>query len=136
MTYAFSQVPLCELVQQVFQGEWKQFRETLFDFSAHRAERACLELAILLRYLDDELAISKIFEPRFNFGRVQQADGSEEPLKLREVANKIIHTSAIEWDLSRPRQPFLVCVPRANQRWRRAMIDVVSVAAVCGSLAA
>jgi hypothetical protein len=136
MTHAFSRTALQNLFDQTFEGEWKHFQETVFDFSEQRAERACLELAILLRYLDDDRGISKTFEQQLTFGLIQNADGSEEPLKLRDVANKIIHASAFEWDLSRPLKPFLVCLPRDNQQWQRASIEIVAVAAVCGSLAA
>ena len=105
--------------------------------SGLRAEKACLELAIFLRYLDDEEGLSKYVHERtnFNFGRLALRDGKEEELKLRDVANKIIHAAAFQWDFSNPQRPQLVCVSRDEEKWLRAHVDIVSLAAVRGNLA-
>jgi len=42
------------MVERVFMGEWEYLRKALFEISAQRAEKACLELALVLRILDDE----------------------------------------------------------------------------------
>ena len=134
MTYAFSRTAIQDLFAKTFEGEWMDFRETVFDFSEHRAQRASLELAILLRYVDDERGVSKTFEKQLIFGSVHYSDGSEEDLSLREVANKIVHAAAFDWDLSRPLKPMIVCLPRDKQRWQRANIELVAVVAACGRL--
>jgi hypothetical protein len=134
MMYAFSRAAIRDLFEKTFEGEWQDFRETVFDFSDHRAQRACLELAILLRYVDEEHGVSKTLKTQLTFGSVHYSDGSQEDLSLREVANKIIHAAAFEWDLSRPLKPMLVCLPRDKQRWQRATIELVAVVAVCGRL--
>jgi hypothetical protein len=137
MAFAFSREPLRQLIEAGFQGEWKHLQETVFGMSELRAEKACLELAIFLRYLDDEEGLSKYVDERtnFNFGRLALRDGKEEELKLRDVANKIIHATAFQWDLSNPQRPQLVCVSRDEEKWVRAHVDIVSLAAVCGNLA-
>jgi hypothetical protein len=137
MTFAFSREPLRQLIETGFKGEWKHLQETVFGMSELRAEKACLELAIFLRYLDDEEGLSKYVDERtnFNFGRLALRDGKEEELKLRDVANKIIHAAAFQWDFSNPQRPQLVCVSRNEEKWVRAHVDIVSLAAVCGNLA-
>ena len=134
MTYAFSKAPLQNLVEKTFAGDWKQFHETVFLLSEQRAEKACLELAIFLRYLDDDEDLNRYYDrATFQFGRLEFQDGSTEELKLREVANKIIHAAGFEWDLSQPFKPKLVCISRETEKWIRARVDVVAVSAVCGS---
>jgi hypothetical protein len=137
MTFAFSRRPLEELVSKSFLGEWKYLQETVFSMAEQRAEKACLELAIFLRYLDDEEGLSAYVEGRTNyrFGRLTIREGTEEELKLRDVANKIIHASGLEWNFSNPRGPVLVCHSRESEKWARAEIDIVHLASVCGNLA-
>lgn len=135
MTYAFSRSPLQNLVDKTFAGEWKQFQETVFALSEQRAEKACLELAIFLRYLDDEEDLSGYYDKEtLEFGQLELKDGSVKALVLREVANKIIHAVGFEWDLTQPFKPKLVCISRDTEKWETARIDVVAVSAVCGSL--
>jgi hypothetical protein len=141
MTFAFSREPLQHLIEKRFSGEWKNLQETVFSMSEQRAEKACLELAIFLRYLDDEEGLSKWVEERtnFSFGRLIMRDGAIEQLKLRDVANKIIHAAAFEWDFSDVAYPAghpkLVCRSRETEKWEKAEIDVVLLASVCGNLA-
>jgi hypothetical protein len=54
MCYAYSQKPLAEMIESKFKGEWKYLNKALFEISAERAEKACLELALFLRMVDDE----------------------------------------------------------------------------------
>ena len=58
----------------------------------------------------------------------------EEKLPFREVANKIIHSSKLEWELAKFSEPRLICHTQDTERWIRAEIDIVAVAAVCGGL--
>ena len=135
LTYAFSRAPLEALVTARLEGEFQQFRETAFVLAAQRAERACLELAIMLRYLDDEGSISSTYgHSDVKFGVLVGSDGTTGPLTLRDVANKMIHARAFSWDTMRPNQPTLICQPRDNERWLKASIDVVALSVVCGSL--
>jgi hypothetical protein len=137
MTFAFSRQPLRTLIEGSFSGTWKNLEETVFSMAEQRAEKACLELAIFLRYLDDEEGLSVYVEGRtnFHFGKLVLSGGTEEDLKLREVANKIIHAASFEWDFSNPQRPMLVCHSRQTEKWVRARIDIVLLAAVCGNLA-
>jgi hypothetical protein len=136
MTFAFSRKPLEEWASVTLEGEFKRFRETLFDIPQHRAERAALELALLLRYLDDESQISAHYREgsAIGFGYVEDLNGEVEDLSLREVTNKIIHSVSFEWDLSKPSRPLLICHPRDKQRWRKAYVDIAAVGAICGQL--
>ena len=136
MTFAFSRAQLEQLVDQKFKGEWKYLRKFVFEIAEERAIKACIELAIYLRALDDEEKMSAWLRENSGraFGQVTHADGSTERLALREVANKIIHAASFSWDFSTENKPFLVCTPRDNQRWRQANIDIVALAAFCGQL--
>ena len=131
--------PLLIEMMGEFLGEWKYLEKALFDISAERAERACLELALLLRILDDEEKISEYYAATGNVpdcGRLVMKDGSEKVLTFREVANKVIHSSSLEWDFSE--KPVLVCHARPADTkkwgWVRAEVSVVALAAVCGQL--
>jgi len=61
-------------------------------------------------------------------------DGTETVLPFREVANKILHSSRPEWDFSKDSDPLLICHTRDTEKWLRAEVDLVAVAAVCGTL--
>jgi hypothetical protein len=61
-------------------------------------------------------------------------DGSEKELPIREVANKMIHASSLEWEFEKFPDPVLICHTRDSEKWERAEIDILSVAAICGGL--
>lgn len=136
MRFAYSQKPLAELVDKRFRGSWKSLRKTLFEISEERAEKACLELALFLRMLDDEQKISEYHSKMKNIpncGSLVMKNGSRKLLPFREVANKVIHASQLEWDFSTD-EPRLICQSRDDEKWLRAEVDVTAVAAVCGCL--
>ncbi|NMB47991.1 hypothetical protein GYA13_00920 [Candidatus Kuenenbacteria bacterium] len=135
MTFAFSQKPLENLLNTNFVGEWKYLRELLFEISELRANKACLELAMFIRILDDEKNISNYFEKTNhpNFGRLIQSDKTEKELSIRDLANKIIHASKLTWDFSAKNKPILICESR-DEKWIKAKIDLVSLAAFGGEI--
>jgi hypothetical protein len=137
MCFAYSQKPLVEMVNTKFKGEWKYLNKALFEYSAERAEKACLELALFLRIVDDEWAISAYHNATRNVpncGRLIMKNGSEKELPFREVSNKVIHSSRLEWQLLKPSDPSLLCHPRDKEHWVLAEIDLVAFAGVCGQL--
>lgn len=137
MSFVYSRKPLSNLMDAKFRGEWKYLNKALFEVSAERADKACLELALFLRILDDEARISDYHTPTRgipSFGRLILKDGSEKVLKLREVANKVIHSSKLDWEFEKFPEPTLICQSRDTEKWVRAEIDIVAVAAVCGML--
>ena len=136
MTFAFSQPALRAMVDKTFQGQWKYLNETLFDFSAERAEKACIELALFLRMLDDEEKLSHYVKEGGHpgFGKLELPDQTTAVLSLRDVSNKIIHAKSLRWSFATPDRPKLICDAQEKQKWTRAEIDVVAVAGVCGHL--
>lgn len=136
MAFAFSQPALQAMVTKTFQGQWKYLNETLFDFSAERAEKACIELALFLRMLDDEEDLSKSVKEAGHrgFGTLLLPNQETKRLSLRDVSNKIIHANRLTWSFSTPDRPTLVCEAQQKQEWTRAEIDIVAVAGVCGHL--
>jgi hypothetical protein len=138
MTFVYSRRHLEDLVKNRYVGEWGLIRETLLNLPQVRAERACLELALLLRYLDDEKALSAFAKEHANycFGFLYRAGAAySEPIFLRDVSNKIIHARSLSWEFQKEDRPLLVAHPRDSEKWQRAEIDVLNVVSVCGNLA-
>jgi hypothetical protein len=136
MCFAYSRKPLSEMMDARFKGGWKYLTKALFEISAQRAEKACLELALFLRTLDNDEEISdyhKITRRIPNCGTFYLKKGPPRKLSFREVTNKIIHAGRLEWDFA-PDEPMLICVAKPNEKWTRAEVDLVGFAAVCGQL--
>lgn len=137
MCFAYSQKPLSQMMNANFVGECKYLNKALFEISTELANKACLELALFLRILDDEAKISEYHAATkniLNCGRLLMKDGSEKVLTFREVANKIIHSTRLEWEFTKFPEPVLICHTRDTEKWIRAEVDIVSVAAICGQL--
>lgn len=137
MRYAYSQAPLAKMVETKFEGEWKYLNKDLFELSAERAEKACLELALFLRTLDEDEGISAYHAATRNIpncGKLIMKDGTEKPLPFREFANKVIHASRFEWEVFGESEPRLICHTRDKEKWLRADIDLVTLSSVCGGL--
>lgn len=136
VSFCFARGPLLRLFAERFKGEWKYLQKALFETSELRANRAVLELAMLLRLLDDRDDLSGSLQKTGggSFGRLIIAEKPNQDLGMRDVANKIIHASRLEWDLSKPDNPVLVCVSHENEKWLRAEVDVVALAGFCGRL--
>lgn len=136
MNFCFSRQALEQLVDKRFKGEWKYLRKALLSVSEQRAEKACIELAVFLRLLDDEEDMSRYLEETSgrSFGILIMKNKSIRRLKLRDVVNKIIHASAFKWDFSVENRPLLICESRNTEKWVQAEINVVSLAAFCGLL--
>lgn len=135
-TFVFSRTPLESLRKTKFHGEWKYLDNALFTVSEQRAEKACLELAMFIRLLDDDENIAEYLRQTsgHSFGRVMKKDKPDEDLYLRDLTNKIIHAHHLEWNLSTPDDPKLVCISRQPERWLRAEIEIAALAAFCGQL--
>lgn len=91
---------------------------------------------MFMRLLDDEEDMSGYLKQTSNpsFGRLVLNGKPEQALNLRDVCNKIIHASELRWDFSTEDKPMLVCNSQEPNKWVRAEIDVVSLAAFCGQL--
>jgi hypothetical protein len=138
MTFSFSRPYLESFRENKFEGEWKYLDRALFTVSEQRAEKACLEIATFIRLLDDDENVADYLRKTgsHSFGRVIKKDQPDEPLYLRDLTNKIIHAHHLEWDFSNPDDPKLICISRHPERWLKAEVDVVSLAAFCGELMA
>jgi len=133
MTFVFSRQPLEELIKDNFKGYWKYLNKAIFEISEQRAEKACLELAMFLRLLDNDQKISEYIEQRnsFTFGRLIKNNKPGEVLSIRDVCNKIIHASDFIWDFP---NKYLICNSQEPDKWIRAEIEIISLAALCGEL--
>ena len=55
ITFVFSQAPIKRLIKEQFKGQSKRLQEFSFKVPRRNATRACLEIALLIRLLDDLL---------------------------------------------------------------------------------
>ena len=135
MAFAFSRKPL-ERYMERFAGEWEYLRRALFEIANERAEKACLELALFLRLVDDEQDISGYYKQvgRRPFGRLHLKNGDMQDLQLRDVCNKIIHAKGLSWKFSGEADPILVCHSQKDEKWVTAEVDLFELAAFCGEL--
>lgn len=136
MDFCFSRGPIERLVATKFQGEWKHLRNALFSISEMRAGKAALELALFMRLLDDRDDISGYLKlaDNWSFGHLIFDGKPDQALRMRDVANKIIHAATLEWDLTDDENPVLVCISQKKEKWLRAEIEIVALAAFCGGL--
>lgn len=137
MTFAYSQRPLASMLERRVLGYDKYQEKALFELSAARAEKACLELALFLRMVDDEEKISEYHaatKTRLPCGKLIMKDGTEKELTFRDASNKIIHCSRLEWDLAREPDPMLISYSREEEKWLCAEIDLVVLSFMCGRL--
>ena len=137
MTFCFSRGPLERLIEKMFVDEWKRLKNGLFEVSEERAKKACFELALFLRTLDDEEQLSNVPRETWStphFGVLRQEGESDKPLKLGDVANKIIRAPELSWDFSPEERPLLICRSRKQDEWTSAQIDIVGLADFCSRL--
>jgi hypothetical protein len=135
LTYAFSHQPLQQMLIG-FKGEWKCLRKTVEKIPEEAAERACIELATMLRLLDDREGLADYLKKTGgeDLGTVVQADGTRTPLYVRDLTNKVVHAADLRWDFSAPENPKLICVSNQPARWTFAEVEIVKLAALCGEL--
>ena len=136
MAYAFSTPVLSRWVSKRFKGEWKYLHKALFEMPVSRANLALLELATQLRLLDDHEKLSDYYRQvgHGSLGNVVKQDGIEEPLYFRDMINKVVHSSTIEWKLSDPDNPIVICHSPDPPRWLRAQIQLSRLAGYCGMM--
>lgn len=134
MNFCYARKPLEMLVDRQFTGEWKYLHKALFETSELAAEKACIELAVFMRLLDDEVRFSDYLResnPR-TFGLLLLRDGSQSILGFRDVCNKIIHAQSFSWEFPPDEIPVLICRSRQPERWVEARIHLVQLVATCG----
>jgi hypothetical protein len=151
MTFVFSQAPLKRVIEERFKPyperwkeKWKPYPERMEDFSfevpRRNATRACLEIAVLMRFILEQYKIKtagylikRPIPPRF--GVVRRSNGTTKLLSLQQLTNKIIHAKDLSWDLSDEKAPKLICTAPDDQKdefnWVRAEVDIVNLAFFC-----
>jgi hypothetical protein len=101
LSYAFAQPMVNAVIDKRLRGEWKYLRETVNENAEVRADRALLEMATLLRVLDDADGLGDLLaqDKQPPLGHVVQADGTTTDLHFRDMTNKLIHGDSYEWQL-------------------------------------
>jgi len=133
ITFAFSHWPIRRLIDEKFKGYWEYLEDFAFGVPERNATRACLEIAVLLRLIEEPPAYRK-----WSFGVIYGIDGTTKLLSLKELTNKIIHAEELSWDLSDEKAPKLLCIaPDAQKekyKWTKAEVDIVTLAGHCGTI--
>jgi hypothetical protein len=140
MTFVFSQAPIRRLIKERFMGYPERLEDFSFEVPRRNATRACLEIAVLFRLIDDRWGIvnylKQVNQATLDcFGMVHRTDGTTKPLTLRQLTNKIIHAAELSWDLSDEQAPKLICTASDDQKdeykWISAEVDIVNLAFFC-----
>jgi hypothetical protein len=142
MLFVYSRAELRKLIDQRFLGEWKYLHKALFEIPEEAATRALIDLALYIRLIDDdeERDLSNYYGDRHTYGEVTDLDGSHKSLRIRDVANKIIHASRYEWVFpTGEADPRVVCFPSEDQlargyKWASATINLPNLGTFCGAL--
>lgn len=129
------------VMEKYFQGSFKKLNEIVHDRAEKRAIKALIELAFFLRTLDDEKQLSdKEWAKATSVGVLEKKGNTTEDLRVRDVANKIIHAIRFEWLTDDPNSggvdwgPIIVCYPREPDKWIRAHIKLTALSAICGEI--
>jgi hypothetical protein len=138
VTFVYSQAPINRLLKERLKDFWQHVENFSDEVPRRNAIRACLEIAVLIRLIDDRHKIAdalKRLKIR-NFGVVYRTDETTAPLSLRELTNKIIHAEELSWDLSDEGAPKLICTSSDDQKrrfkWTRAEVDIQHLIIFCG----
>jgi hypothetical protein len=134
VTFAFSRPVLVKCFTDRFQGEWKYLWKACYDIPEQRVNRALLELALQLRLIDDREHLTEYFkttDEHQRVGKIIKQDGTEDKLRFRDLTNKILHSSVIEWGFDDPDNPVIICHSDEPGRWVKAEIPVLRLAALC-----
>ena len=136
MSFAFSRIPLENLLESHYKGEWKYLTASLLNIPEQRANKACIDLALFLRKLDDEQKISPYLKKTksLDFGILKKPNEGTDKLTIRDACNKIIHASELRWNFSDPKSPIpiLICIPDGREQWVGAEINLLNLAGLCG----
>jgi hypothetical protein len=117
-------------------GGWPFLNKALFGYPVELITRDSLELGILLRWLDEDQNLSDYMKsiPEWFLGRVVKQGAADEPLYVRDLTNKLSHSSHFSWDRSNEMDPKLICHSPDPKRWVRAEISMIGLAYLCGQI--
>lgn len=131
LTYAHSRPGIIELWESA-SGSWGSLEKLFFRIPEARADRALLEMAYLLRSVDDLESVSDGVSG--TFGTLKYRNGDEADLSLRDVANKVIHAAHYDWIVEDPKKPRIRCLGEADSKWEQAEIDLNALIFAFGQL--
>jgi hypothetical protein len=138
VSFVYSQAPIKRLLKERLIDYWQLVENFSYEVPRRNAIRACLEIAVLIRLIDDKHKIADALERLKirNFGVVYRTDETTAPLSLRELTNKIIHAEELSWDLSDEGAPKLICTSSDDQKrrfkWTRAEVAIQHLIIFCG----
>jgi hypothetical protein len=117
-------------------GDSRFLYNACYNRPKQQANIVLLELAIHLRLFEDVYGLPETWKHAGGivFGKVFKLDGKEEELYFRDMTNKIIHTTSIDWDLSNPDNPVIVSHSDNPARWLKAEIQIHCLVAFCSNL--
>jgi hypothetical protein len=139
MNHAYSRTTLDKVINDKFIGEWKYLRKGLFEISEEKANQSCIELATLLRILDDDQKITEYHNNLQNIpscGKLHLKNGKRIDLTFREFCNKVIHSDKLKWDIRKRNHHRLIIYSynNDNRGWIKAEVNLIDLAGFCGNL--
>jgi hypothetical protein len=149
LTYGFSRQALDEYRGWAARERWDVSDRVLLELPRERATRALIELAVMFRALNDAWKITETDYVKTHpyvvyhsagdvYGKVYGLDGTTKSLDLRDVPNKVIHATNIDWNFSNHWEPLIICraaeADHARFRWTHAEVFVNAFVAVCAAL--
>lgn len=131
LSHVYSSPTVATALDKQLEGEWPTLKADLIQIAERNADRALLELATHLRILDDRERINEHHRGAESaaLGFVNKADGSSEPLFLRDATNKILHANNFTWDLSDPFVPKVCAFGLDASRWVSAEVHIIALTA-------
>ena len=93
VTFVYSQEPINRLLKEPFRDFWQHVENFSYEVPRRNAIRACLEIAVLIRLIDDQHKIANFLDRHKlrHFGVVYRTDETTAPLHIRELTNKILN---------------------------------------------
>ncbi|MGC1890914.1 MAG: hypothetical protein WA709_33380 [Stellaceae bacterium] len=140
LPFVYSQAPINRQLRERFKEFWQHVEYFSYEVPCRNAIRACLEIAVLIRLIDDQHKIANFLERKQlrHFGLVYRTDETTTELTIRDLLNKIIHAKELSWDLSDERAPKLICTASDDQKskfkWIRAEVYIEHLMIFCGLL--
>lgn len=131
LTFAHSRERLLALRGR-FEGDPRSLDKMFGEIPEKRADRALLEMAFLIRAIDDAENISDAMGG--TYGKLEMRKGEPKELSLRDFANKAIHARRYEWEIDGD-SPAVHCIGEHPEQWVRATVDLNALTTVFGKSA-
>ena len=90
LPFVYSQAPINRLLRERFKEFWQHVEYFSYEVPCRNAIRACLEIAVLIRLIDDQHKIANFLERKQlrHFGLVYRTDETTTELTIRDLLSR------------------------------------------------